>query len=120
VRRFWVAAERGDWFGVPAPELGNGRLGWIRDNQEGNWGSIHPAVAMQQLGGSLAALLGCTRSAVPAHMVDGEGCGRWTAEQGEREAQLFGEHLKRPSGARFAVDREAPERGAADEDCLGA
>lgn len=23
----------GDWFGVPAPELGNGELGWIRDDR---------------------------------------------------------------------------------------
>jgi L,D-transpeptidase catalytic domain len=33
VRRFWVAEVRGDWFGIPAPELGNGRLGWIRDDR---------------------------------------------------------------------------------------
>ena len=32
LRRFWVAG-RGDWFGVPAPELGNGELGWIRDDR---------------------------------------------------------------------------------------
>ncbi len=33
VRRFWIAEVRGDWFGVPAPELGNARLGWIRDDR---------------------------------------------------------------------------------------
>ena len=33
VRRFWIAEVRGDWFGVPAPELGNGVLGWIRDDR---------------------------------------------------------------------------------------
>jgi hypothetical protein len=33
VRRFWVAEVSGDWFGVPAPKLGNGRLGWIRDDR---------------------------------------------------------------------------------------
>jgi L,D-transpeptidase catalytic domain len=33
VRRSWVAEVSGDWFGVPAPELGNGRLGWIRDDR---------------------------------------------------------------------------------------
>jgi L,D-transpeptidase catalytic domain len=33
LRRFWVAEVMGDWFGVPAPELGNGELGWIRDDR---------------------------------------------------------------------------------------
>jgi L,D-transpeptidase catalytic domain len=28
----WVAEARGDWIGVPAPELGNGKLGWVRDD----------------------------------------------------------------------------------------
>ena len=33
VRRFWIEAVRGDWFGVPAPELPDGELGWIRDDR---------------------------------------------------------------------------------------
>ena len=33
VRRLWIAEVSGDWFGVPAPELGNGQLGWIRDDR---------------------------------------------------------------------------------------
>ncbi len=33
LRRFWIAEVRGDWFGLPAPELGNGVLGWIRDDR---------------------------------------------------------------------------------------
>ena len=33
LRWFLVAEVRGDWFGVPAPELGNGELGWIRDDR---------------------------------------------------------------------------------------
>jgi len=32
VRSFWVARTRGDWFGVPATELPNGRLAWIRND----------------------------------------------------------------------------------------
>ena len=32
-RSFWVARVQGDWLGVPAPELGNGRLGWIKDDR---------------------------------------------------------------------------------------
>jgi hypothetical protein len=32
-RSFWVARVQGDWLGVPAPELGNGQLGWIRDDR---------------------------------------------------------------------------------------
>jgi L,D-transpeptidase catalytic domain len=31
-RNFWVQRTHGDWFGVPAAELGNGELGWIRDD----------------------------------------------------------------------------------------
>jgi hypothetical protein len=33
IRNLWVKRVSGDWFGVPAPELGNGRLGWIRDDR---------------------------------------------------------------------------------------
>jgi hypothetical protein len=29
-RSFWVERRRGDWLGVPAPELPNGSLAWIR------------------------------------------------------------------------------------------
>jgi hypothetical protein len=32
-RSFWVASVEGDWLGVPAPEIGNGRLGWIKDDR---------------------------------------------------------------------------------------
>jgi L,D-transpeptidase catalytic domain len=32
-RVFWIEENRGDWFGVPAPELPDGRLGWIRDDR---------------------------------------------------------------------------------------
>jgi hypothetical protein len=34
VRTFWIAKVRGDWFGVPARELPNGKLAWI-ENEEG-------------------------------------------------------------------------------------
>jgi L,D-transpeptidase catalytic domain len=33
IRVFWVEQIKGDWFGVPAPELANGQLGWIRDDR---------------------------------------------------------------------------------------
>ena len=33
-RSFWVARVRGDWLGVPAPELPNGELAWIRDDRD--------------------------------------------------------------------------------------
>ena len=33
-RNFWVRRSEGDWFGVPAAELGNGELGWIRDDRD--------------------------------------------------------------------------------------
>jgi L,D-transpeptidase catalytic domain len=32
-RTFWVAKIHGDWFGVVAPELPDGELGWIRDDR---------------------------------------------------------------------------------------
>jgi hypothetical protein len=32
-RSFWIARVRGDWLGVPAAELPNGVLGWIRDDR---------------------------------------------------------------------------------------
>jgi hypothetical protein len=32
-RVFWIEKERGDWFGVTAPELPDGRLAWIRDDR---------------------------------------------------------------------------------------
>jgi L,D-transpeptidase catalytic domain len=32
-RTVWIREIRGDWFGVPTPALGNGRLGWIRDDR---------------------------------------------------------------------------------------
>ena len=32
-RTLWIREIRGDWFGVPTPALGNGRLGWIRDDR---------------------------------------------------------------------------------------
>jgi L,D-transpeptidase catalytic domain len=31
-RVFWIEEERGDWFGVPVPELPDGRLAWIRND----------------------------------------------------------------------------------------
>jgi L,D-transpeptidase catalytic domain len=33
MRVFWIEKERGDWFGVPVPELPDGRLAWIRDDR---------------------------------------------------------------------------------------
>jgi hypothetical protein len=33
-RTFWIAEVRGDWLGVPAAELPNGRLAWIEDDRE--------------------------------------------------------------------------------------
>jgi len=33
-RNFWVQRTDGDWFGVPAAELGNGELGWIRNDSD--------------------------------------------------------------------------------------
>jgi lipoprotein-anchoring transpeptidase ErfK/SrfK len=33
VRVFWIREVRGAWFGVPTPELPNGRLGWIHDDR---------------------------------------------------------------------------------------
>jgi hypothetical protein len=33
MRVFWIERVRGAWFGVPVPELPNGRLAWIRDDQ---------------------------------------------------------------------------------------
>jgi hypothetical protein len=33
VRNFWIERVRGDWLGVPAPELANGQLGWIKDDR---------------------------------------------------------------------------------------
>jgi hypothetical protein len=33
-RNFWVQRVEGDWFGVPAAELGNGQLGWIRGDRD--------------------------------------------------------------------------------------
>jgi lipoprotein-anchoring transpeptidase ErfK/SrfK len=33
MRVFWIEQARGDWFGVPAPELPDGELAWIRDDQ---------------------------------------------------------------------------------------
>jgi hypothetical protein len=30
---FWIADIQGDWFGIPTPELPNGRLAWIRDDR---------------------------------------------------------------------------------------
>jgi hypothetical protein len=32
-RFFWIERARGDWLGVPAPELPNGQLGWIREDR---------------------------------------------------------------------------------------
>jgi L,D-transpeptidase catalytic domain len=32
-RFFWIERVRGAWLGVPAPELSNGQLGWIRDDR---------------------------------------------------------------------------------------
>jgi len=31
-RVMWVVERRGDWLGVLAPELGNGRIGWLRND----------------------------------------------------------------------------------------
>jgi hypothetical protein len=33
VRVFWIERVSGAWFGVPAPELPNGQLAWIRDDR---------------------------------------------------------------------------------------
>lgn len=33
-RVLWVAERRGHWLGVVAPEIGNGRLGWLRFDRE--------------------------------------------------------------------------------------
>jgi lipoprotein-anchoring transpeptidase ErfK/SrfK len=33
VRVFWIEQVRGAWLGVPAPELPDGQLGWIRDDR---------------------------------------------------------------------------------------
>jgi hypothetical protein len=32
-RVFWLEKIRGEWFGVPVPELPDGRLAWIRDDR---------------------------------------------------------------------------------------
>jgi hypothetical protein len=32
-RFFWIERVSGDWLGVPAPELPDGQLGWIRDDR---------------------------------------------------------------------------------------
>jgi hypothetical protein len=32
-RVFWIERVRGDWFGVPTPELPDGRLAWIKDDR---------------------------------------------------------------------------------------
>jgi len=32
-REFWIREIKGDWFGVVAAEVPNGRLGWIRDDR---------------------------------------------------------------------------------------
>jgi hypothetical protein len=33
MRVFWIEQVRGAWFGVPAPELPDGQLAWIRDDR---------------------------------------------------------------------------------------
>jgi hypothetical protein len=33
LRVFWIERVRGAWFGVPAPELPNGQLAWIKDDR---------------------------------------------------------------------------------------
>jgi hypothetical protein len=33
IRVFWIERVQGAWFGVPAPELADGQLGWIRDDR---------------------------------------------------------------------------------------
>jgi hypothetical protein len=33
MRVFWIERVRGPWFGVPAPELPDGHLAWIRDDR---------------------------------------------------------------------------------------
>jgi hypothetical protein len=33
MRVFWIERVRGAWFGVPAPELPDGQLAWIRDDR---------------------------------------------------------------------------------------
>src|SRR4051794_667218 len=32
-RAYWIERVRGGWFGVPTPDLPNGRLAWIRDDR---------------------------------------------------------------------------------------
>jgi L,D-transpeptidase catalytic domain len=46
-RRLWVAARRRRWLGVVATELGNGRLGWIHEDD--------PALALRRTAYSLHA-----------------------------------------------------------------
>jgi hypothetical protein len=36
-RTFWIKQRQGDWFGVYAPELANGQLGWVRDDRISLW-----------------------------------------------------------------------------------
>jgi hypothetical protein len=33
IRVYWIKAVRGPWFGVPAPEMPDGELAWIRDDR---------------------------------------------------------------------------------------
>jgi hypothetical protein len=33
MRVFWIDQQRGDWFGVPVPELPDGELAWVRDDR---------------------------------------------------------------------------------------
>jgi hypothetical protein len=33
IRVFWIEQVRGAWFGVPAPEMPDGQLAWIRDDR---------------------------------------------------------------------------------------
>jgi hypothetical protein len=33
IRVFWIEQVRGDWFGVPTPDLPDGQLAWIKDNR---------------------------------------------------------------------------------------
>ncbi|HSD24217.1 MAG TPA: L,D-transpeptidase [Solirubrobacterales bacterium] len=35
MRVFWIEKVRGDWFGVPASELPDGELAWVRDDSRG-------------------------------------------------------------------------------------
>src|SRR5262249_29894043 len=52
-RTFWIERRQGDWFGVPAPELGNGQLGWVKDDRT----ALHLAATHYWIAADLSAHL---------------------------------------------------------------